>query len=137
MNIGDAQAASGLPIKTIRYYEEIGLIAPKRSQNGYRDFTDEDVHKLVFIAHARSLGFSIEHCRELLGLYDDQSRASSDVKAIAKTHLAEIERKLNELSAMRHTLSHLIQNCQGDHRPDCPILDGLAESDGPISTARP
>lgn len=127
MNIGEAQAFSKLPVKTIRYYEEIGLISPKRSSNGYRDFADEDVHRLVFLAQARSLGFSIENCRELLSLYGDKGRASADVKRLATAHLVEIDRKLQELGAMRETLSHLVRNCNGDDRPDCPILDELAD----------
>ncbi len=130
MNIGEAKACSGLPVKTIRYYEDIGLITPARAPNGYRDFADDEVHKLIFLAHARSLGFSIEECRELLGLYKDKDRASADVKRIAAAHLAEIERKLTELEAMRKTLSHLVHNCHGDERPECPILDGLADIGG-------
>jgi len=130
MNIGEAKAFSGLPVKTIRYYEDIGLITPARAPNGYRDFADDEVHKLIFLAHARSLGFSIEECRELLGLYKDKDRASADVKRIAAAHLAEIERKLTELEAMRKTLSHLVHNCHGDERPECPILDGLADIGG-------
>jgi len=130
MNIGEAKAFSGQPVKTIRYYEDIGLITPARAPNGYRDFADDEVHKLIFLAHARSLGFSIEECRELLGLYKDKDRASADVKRIAAAHLAEIERKLTELEAMRKTLSHLVHNCHGDERPECPILDGLADIGG-------
>ena len=84
MNIGDVAARSGLPAKTIRYYEEIGLIRPLRSDNGYRAFRDSDLHKLAFIGRARGLGFSIEECRKLLALYDDRQRASSDVKALAE-----------------------------------------------------
>jgi MerR family copper efflux transcriptional regulator len=128
MNIGEAQAFSNLPVKTIRYYEEIGLISPKRLPNGYRDFADGDIHKLVFLAHARSLGFSIENCRELLSLYNDKGRASADVKRVATAHLVDIDRKRQELGVMRETLSHLIHNCNGDDRPNCPILDGLAET---------
>lgn len=127
MNIGEAKAFSGLPVKTIRYYEDIGLVLPARLPNGYRNFADEDVHRLAFLAHARSLGFSIFECRELLSLYKDKDRASSDVKRIAEAHLAEIDIKLKELGAMRETLSHLVHNCHGDDRPDCPILDGLAD----------
>ena len=130
MNIGEAKACSGLPVKTIRYYEDIGLITPAGAPNGYRDFADDEVHYLIFLAHARSLGFSIEECRELLGLYKDKDRASADVKRIAAAHLAEIERKLTELEAMRKTLSHLVHNCHGDERPECPILDGLADIGG-------
>lgn len=125
MNISRAGEAAGLPAKTIRYYEDIGLISPARDANGYRSFCEQDVHRLTFVARARALGFSVEDCRALLALYDDRSRASSDVKAIAEDHLAEIERKIADLSAMRDTLSHLVKSCQGDGRPDCPILQEL------------
>ena len=115
-----------LPIKTIRYYEEIGLIKPKRSTNGYRIFRENDVHKLTFLGRARSLGFSIEDCRALLHLYADDTRASADVKRIAQEHLTRIDAKVKELQTMRHTLSHLIEACAGDDRPSCPILSDLA-----------
>ena len=126
MNIGEAAAQSGLPAKTIRYYEDIGLVAPARSGNGYRDFSDTDLHKLAFVQRARSLGFSIEECRALLSLYDQQDRASADVKALAEAHLAQISEKIKGLQAMQNTLSELVHKCHGDDRPDCPILDGLA-----------
>ncbi len=127
MNIGEAAAACGLPPKTIRYYEEIGLVRPARSANGYRDFGDAALRKLRFVARARDLGFSIEECRALLGLYEDRDRASADVKRLARGHLVEIDRKIGELQAMRATLSDLVARCHGDDRPDCPILDGLAD----------
>lgn len=127
MNIGDVAARSGLPTKTIRYYEEIGLVRPQREPNGYRHFRDSNLHKLKFLARARSLGFSIEECRGLLALYGDEGRASADVKRIAKEHLREIDRKTAELEAMRDTLSDLIDACSGDNRPDCPILADLAQ----------
>ena len=126
MNIGDAATRSGLPAKTIRYYEDIGLVSPARSNNGYRDFSDTDLHNLAFVQRARSLGFSIEECRALLSLYDDRERASADVKALAKAHLDQIEGKIAGLQAMQKTLSELVHKCHGDDRPDCPILDGLA-----------
>ncbi len=126
MNIGDASTQSGLPAKTIRYYEDIGLVAPGRSSNGYRDFSDTDLHKLAFVQRARSLGFSIEECRALLSLYDDHDRASADVKALAKAHLLQISEKIAGLQEMQKTLSELVNKCHGDDRPDCPILDGLA-----------
>ncbi len=129
MNIGEAATASGLPVKTIRYYEEIGLVKPKRATNGYRAFGKSDAHKLMFLAHARSLGFPIEDCRALLGLYEDQIRASADVKGLAQEHLRKIEHKIAELEAMRKALSHLVDTCHGDNRPDCPILDELAAGD--------
>jgi Cu(I)-responsive transcriptional regulator len=125
MNIGDVAARCGLPAKTIRYYEDIGLVTPQRAANGYRSFRDSDLHKLTFLGHARSLGFSIEDCRALLALYEDESRASADVKRIARDHLTRIDRKLAELKAMRDTLAHLVRECAGDERPDCPILQGL------------
>ena len=126
MNIGEVAEASGLPAKTIRYYEDIGLVKPARGENGYRHFRDKDVHKLVFLNRARSLGFSIEDCRTLLSLYEDRERASADVKAVAQEHLAEVEKKIAGLQSLHATLSHLVSCCHGDDRPDCPILDGLA-----------
>ena len=126
MNIGAASGLTGLPAKTIRYYEDIGLLVPERSPNGYRSYTEQHVHRLTFLQRARSLGFSIDECRLLLSLYDDKHRASSDVKQIALEKVKEIERKIDELSAMRATLTHLAENCHGDRRPDCPILDDLA-----------
>lgn len=129
MNIGDVSRLSGLPAKTIRYYEDIGLVAPARDSNGYRLFRSAELHKLTFLGRARSLGFSIEDCRNLLTLYEDHSRASAEVKSIAKEHLKQIELKLTELQAMHHTLSDLVDKCAGDHRPDCPILADLAAPD--------
>lgn len=125
MNIKDVALRSGLPAKTIRYYEEIGLIRPLRSANGYRAFRESDLHKLSFLARARGLGFSIEDCRRLLALYEDRSRASADVKALAQSHLDDIARKILELQAMQATLTDLVTACAGDARPDCPILKGL------------
>ncbi len=130
MNIKDVAARSGLPAKTIRYYEEIGLIRPLRRENGYRSFRDSDLHKLAFIGRARGLGFTIEECRTLLALYEDRSRASADVKALAETHLDRIDAKIAELRTMRDTLSELVACCAGDSRPDCPILHGLAQGAG-------
>ncbi len=130
MNISDVASHTGLPVKTIRYYEDIGLITPARSANGYRDFSDSDLHKLAFIGRARSLGFGIDACRDLLRLYNDQARASADVKQLAQAHLAEIDRKIAELGQMRDTLSHLIDACAGNDRPDCPILADLAAERG-------
>lgn len=128
MNIGDAAERSGLPAKTIRYYEEIGLVTPDRTENGYRDFADTHVHQLAFLGRARGLGFSIEDCRRLLALWQDRDRASADVKAVAEKHLTEIDAKMAELAEMRGTLSDLIHSCAGDDRPDCPILSGLADN---------
>lgn len=126
MNIKDAAERTGLPAKTIRYYEEIGLIAPARQDNGYRDYSETDTHTLAFLGRARSLGFSIEECRALLALYDDRSRSSAEVREIALGHLARIETKIAELEAMRDTLGGLVEACHGDARPDCPILADLA-----------
>ena len=125
MNIGNVSTLSGLPVKTIRYYEEIGLVRPLRDANGYRAFRDQELHKLAFLGRDSSLGFTIEDCRALVALYDDKTRASADVKRIANEHLEHIETKIAGLEAMRDTLSHLIDECSGDHRPDCPILKDL------------
>ena len=126
MNIGEAEKQSGLPAKTIRYYEDIGLVQPRRAANGYRDYAEQDLHQLRFLQRARGLGFSVNDCRLLLSLYQDTDRASADVKAIAEAHLSEIDRKLAELQTLRGALTHLIDACHGDDRPDCPILDDLA-----------
>lgn len=126
MNISEAARRAGLPAKTIRYYEEIGLVTPPRDKNGYRAFRSRDLHALTFVARARSLGFTIGECRALLQLYQDPTRASADVKEIARRHLGRIDAKLGELAAMRATLTELVAACAGDQRPDCPILKGLA-----------
>ncbi|TMM54179.1 Cu(I)-responsive transcriptional regulator [Sulfitobacter sabulilitoris] len=130
MNIGDVSKRCGLPPKTIRYYEDIGLITPQRDTNGYRAFDLGDMHKLAFLGRARALGFTIEDCRTLLALWEDQDRASADVRAIAKDHLTRIETKIADLQEMRDTLATLVRDCAGDQRPDCPILKTL-ESSGP------
>ncbi|MFX0540370.1 Cu(I)-responsive transcriptional regulator [Roseovarius sp. S4756] len=130
MNIGDVAARSGLPAKTIRYYEDIGLVKPQRSANGYRSFRETDVHKLAFLGRARALGFSIEDCRSLMKLYEDTGRTSAEVKQIAQEHLVHIEEKIAELSQMRATLASLVDACAGDQRPDCPILADLASKNG-------
>lgn len=126
MNISDAAETTGLPPKTIRYYEDIGLLTPSRSANGYRAFSDQDVHRLAFLARARALGFSVADCRDLLALWSDQGRASAEVKAIAETHLDAITAKIEALDSLRATLSDLVSSCAGDDRPDCPILRDLA-----------
>lgn len=126
MNIGQAAERSGLPPKTIRYYEEIGLVAPDRAENGYRDYDETDVHNLRFVQRARALGFSVEECRQLLALYQDRTRSSADVKALAREKLHEIDRKIAQMKELRATLVTLIDACHGDARPECPILDGLA-----------
>jgi Cu(I)-responsive transcriptional regulator len=126
MTIREAAAASGLPAKTIRFYEEIGLVSPQRSANGYRVFSETDLHELTFLARARGLGFPLEDCRELLSLWRDRSRASADVRAVAERHIAALDAKMVELEAMRGTLSRLVSACRGDDRPECPILEGLS-----------
>lgn len=126
MNIGTASDLSHLPVKTIRYYEEIGLVTPERRGNGYRDFSDGDVQRLRFVQRARSLGFSIEECRDLLSLYQDGNRASADVKALTEAKIEEVDRKIGELQSLKRVLKTLVNACHGDTRPDCPIIDDLA-----------
>lgn len=127
MNIGEAARQSGVSAKMIRYYESIGLIAaPQRTQAQYRVYEAEDVHTLRFIRRARHLGFSLEESRALLALWRDKSRASADVKQLAMSHVRDLEAKAAELQGMADTLRHLAETCQGDGRPDCPILSDLA-----------
>ena len=126
MNIGQASLKSGLPAKTIRYYEEIELVKPARAANGYRAYAENDIHRLKFLQRARGLGFSISECRTLLSLYDDNHRSSADVKSLAKDKIKQIDRKIEELKTLRSTLATLTEKCQGDERPDCPIINDLA-----------
>ncbi len=126
MNIGEAAERTQLPPKTIRYYEEIGLVRPDRADNGYRDYAEKDVHRLAFLQRARGLGFTIDECRQLLSLYDDTHRASCDVKKLTLEKISEIDTKLAEMQALRATLSTLAETCAGDDRPDCPILNDMA-----------
>ena len=133
MNIKQVAEVSRLPAKTIRFYEDIGLVKPGRATNGYRRFTERDLHKLAFIGRARSLGFTVEDCRTLLSLYEDRDRASAEVKQIAEDHLSRIEAKLVELEAMKRTLRDLVRSCRGDQRPDCPILEDLASGPGSLA----
>lgn len=129
LNIGAASQASGVSAKMIRHYEQIGLIpAAARSAGGYRTYSERDVHTLRFIHQARNLGFSIRQIAELLGLWHDQMRPSSKVKALAIKHIAALDARIDELEAMKRTLSTLVAHCHGDDRPDCPILEGLAAS---------
>ncbi len=131
MNIGQVARASGVPSKTIRYYEEIGLIArAARSSGNYRVYGDPDVQTLRFIQHARGLGFSVEEVGALLALWRDRARSSAQVKALAERHLRDIDRKIAEMASIRATLEQLTARCHGDDRPDCPILDDLAGEDG-------
>ncbi|TDH62095.1 Cu(I)-responsive transcriptional regulator [Dankookia rubra] len=127
MNIGQASATSGVSAKMLRYYESIGLI-PKavRTEVGYRVYTENDVQTLRFIRRARDLGLSIERIKLLVGLWHDRGRSSADVKRVAADHVAELEAKILELTAMRDTLQELADACHGDHRPECPILRDLA-----------
>ncbi|WP_404402831.1 Cu(I)-responsive transcriptional regulator [Pelagibacterium halotolerans] len=130
MNIGQAARSSGVSAKMIRYYESIGLItAADRTESNYRVYGADDVHTLRFIKRARTLGFSMEETATLLGLWQDKSRASADVKRIANAHIAELEQKIAELQAMTGTLKHLVHCCSGDSRPNCPILEDLAGMD--------
>jgi MerR family copper efflux transcriptional regulator len=127
MNIGQAAQASGMAAKTIRYYEDIGLLpAASRSRAGYRVYNEKEVHTLRFIHRARQLGFSMQGIRRLLALWQDRNRTSADVKALALAHVTALDRKLADLRAMKRTLEHLIAHCEGDDRPDCPILGDLA-----------
>ncbi len=128
MNIGQVAAATGLPAKTIRYYESVGLIdPPARSEGNYRLYDERQVQTLRFIQHARQLGFSVKEGAALVALWRDRRRASADVRRLASKHLDEIDARIAELRRMRQTLQGLVERCHGDHRPDCPILDELAE----------
>ncbi len=127
MNIGEAASASGVSAKMIRHYESIGLIgAARRTGAGYRVYGQQDVQVLQFIHRARALGFSLDQIRELLALWQDKGRASADVRALARAHIEELNRKIAEMEAMRRTLERLAASCHGDSRSDCPILDDLA-----------
>ncbi len=131
MNIGEAARVSGVTAKMIRYYESVGLLAAKaRTAAGYRVYGPEEVHSLRFIRQARRLGFLVEDIRRLLALWHDRSRASADVKAIALEHVGELDRRIAELTQMRDTLAHLAAHCHGDARPDCPIIEQLADGGG-------
>ena len=127
MQIGQAAKGSGVSAKMIRHYETIGLLPPAgRRESGYRDYSDNDVHRLQFIRRARDLGFSIERIRVLLHLWSDRRRSSAEVKALALAHVAELDEKIERLREMSAVLRHLASACDGDGRPDCPILRGLA-----------
>lgn len=128
MNIGEAAKASGVNVKLIRHYESIGII-PKasRTEAGYRIYSAKDINILTFVKHARGLGFPMKEIKKLVNLWHNKSRASSEVKALANSHIKGMEQKIIELQEMVKTLKHLARHCHGDDRPDCPILDGLAE----------
>jgi MerR family copper efflux transcriptional regulator len=136
MNIGEAADSTGVSAKMIRYYESIDLIKQsRRSDSGYRKYSESDLHTLRFIKRARTLGFSLEQIKELLSLWQDSHRASADVKAIAQGHVADLNKRIQELTEMRDTLSHLADACAGDERPDCPILHGLSSVTGGQSSS--
>ena len=128
MNIGKAAKLSGLTVKAVRYYSDIGIIKPNVAvDTGYRDFSDTELAKLQFVAKARKFNFSLDDCRELLALYENTERSSREVKALTLEKIAEIDTKLIELNMLRDQLSRLASACQGDDRPNCPILDALSD----------
>jgi Cu(I)-responsive transcriptional regulator len=136
MNIGEAAKASGVSAKMIRHYEEVGLVpAPQRTESGYRQYNDSEVHTLRFIRQARDLGFSIHEIGELLSLWRNRKRPSRLVKAMAEAHIQALEIKAQDLLAMKSTLEHLVHCCHGDDRPECPILDVLASNE-PVAAGR-
>ena len=129
MNIGKVAVLSGLTVKTVRYYSDIGIINPHINNNtGYRDFSESDLAKLQFLAKARKFDFSLDDCRELLALYENKERSSKEVKVLTLEKIAEIDTKLSELQMLREQLSTLATACHGDNRPNCPILDALSEN---------
>ena len=129
MNIGKAAKLSGLTVKTVRYYSDIGIIKPLIDSNtGYRSFSETELAKLQFLAKARKFDFSLDECRELLALYENTERSSKEVKALTLEKIAEIDTKLSELQMLRDQLSTLSNACHGDNRPNCPILDALSEN---------
>ena len=128
MNIGKAAKLSGLTVKTVRYYANINLVKPYQDRDtAYRDYSDEDIAKLQYIAKARQFNFNIEDCRVLMSLYEDKNRPSKEVKELTLEKISEIDKKLSELKNLRDQLSYLAKNCHGDNKPDCPILDALAK----------
>ncbi len=134
MNIGAAAAASGVTARMIRHYEAIGLLRPaQRRANDYRDYGERDVHELKFIRRGRRLGFSMDEIGVLLALWRDRARPSREVRRIAATHVAELEARIAEMQAMAKTLRELVHKCHGDDRPDCPILDDLAQGEEGVS----
>ena len=129
LNIGKVAKLSNLTVKTVRYYADIGLVRPlKNNSTGYRDFSEDDLARLQFIAKARKFNFTIQECEELLSLYSDKNRSSKEVKVLTLEKISEIDIKLNELKDLRHQLSFLSKNCKGDDRPECPILDALSDA---------
>ena len=133
MNVGEAARRAKLPPKTLRYYDEIGIVSPARAASGYREYTEADVHRLRFVQRARGLGFSVGDCRALLSLYVDEHRASREAKRVVEHQLETIDRKVAELESIRAVLRRLAADCDGDDRPECPILDELGiDGDGTI-----
>ena len=133
VNVGEATRRAKLPPKTLRYYDEVGIVSPGRAPSGYREYTDADVHRLRFVQRARGLGFSVGDCRALLSLYVDEHRASREAKRVVEHQLETIDRKVAELESIRAVLQRLAADCDGDDRPDCPILDELGiHGDGAI-----
>jgi MerR family copper efflux transcriptional regulator len=126
MNIGQAAGLTGVPAKTIRYYESVGLLRPARSDGNYRVYGEREIQVLRFIQKARRLGFTVKEVESLLLLWQDKHRTSAQVRALAAAHVEEIDRKLEELKRIRETLQTLVRRCHGDDRPDCPIIEELA-----------
>ena len=127
MQIGEAARRAGLTVKTVRYYANIGMVTPRQDAvTGYRDYGEDDVAKLQFVGKARKFDFSVEECRELLGLYEDRNRPSREVKALTLKKIGEIDARLAELQSLKDELSGLASSCDGDNRPDCPILNALS-----------
>ncbi len=132
LDIGEAARRAGVPAKTIRYYESVGLVAPaRRADNGYRLYGENEIATLRFVRRARDLGFSIRAVADLLALWLDKGRASADVKALALEHARALDRRIAEMKDMRKTIMALAERCHGDARPDCPILDGIAHDHAP------
>lgn len=129
-NIGEAASLSGVSAKMVRHYESLGLLpSVDRTESGYRQYTEKEVHMLRFIKRARDLGFSMAEVAELLKLWQNRRRSSAEVRRIASRHVMELNHRIAEMEEMQRTLKHLIHCCQGDHRPDCPILDDLQGKD--------
>jgi Cu(I)-responsive transcriptional regulator len=127
VSIGEAAQRSGVSARMVRHYEGLGLLpAVARTESGYRQYGEADIHTLRFIKRSRDLGFSMEEIAELVGLWNNRRRASSSVKRIAEKHLGELEQRIADMQSMRSTLAHLVHCCHGDARPECPILDDLA-----------
>ena len=128
MNIGKAAKLSNLTVKAVRYYANIGLVKPQQNiTTGYRDYTNDEVAKLKFIGKARKFDFNIDECRELLSLYEDKNRTSKEVKKITLEKISQIDSKLRDLNGLKKELSFLANNCHGDDRPNCPILEELSK----------